>query len=164
MAVRGRASWFRLRAVPVYAAYSSNMDPKQMAERAPHSPMRGTGWLSGWRLTFGGEDVAWEGALATIVEDSDDQIFVVLYDVPEWDEASLDQWTGTELGFYRKVRVRVATLDGDVLAWTYVLDSYEGGLPSARHLGIIADAAEKAGAPDDYVKHLRTRPCKSLGD
>jgi hypothetical protein len=140
------------------------MDPKQMAERAPHSPMRGTGWLPGWRLTFGGEDVAWEGALATIVEDSDHQVFVVLYDVPEWDEASLDKWTGTELGFYRKARVRVATLDGDVLAWTYVLDSYEGGLPSARHLGIIADAAEKAGAPDDYVKDLRTRPCKSLGD
>ncbi|MFF3664244.1 gamma-glutamylcyclotransferase [Microtetraspora malaysiensis] len=150
--------------MPVYAAYSSNMDSKQMAERAPHSPMRGTGWLPDWRLTFGGEDVAWEGALATIVEDSDNQVFVVLYDVPEWDEASLDKWTGTELGFYRKVRVRVATLDGDVLAWTYVLDSYEGGLPSARHLGIIADAAEKAGAPDDYVKDLRTRPCKSLGD
>ncbi len=153
-----------LLAVHAYAAYASNMDPKQMAERAPHSPVRGTGWLSGWRLTFGGEDVGWEGALATVVEDPDDQVFVVLYDVPEWDEASLDQWTGTELGFYRKVRLRVATLEGDVLAWFYVLDSYEGGLPSARYLGIIADAAEKAGAPDDYVKSLRGRPCKSLGD
>jgi hypothetical protein len=150
--------------VPVYAAYGSNMDPKQMAERAPHSPMRGTGWLPGWRLTFGGEDVSWEGALATIVEDQADQVFVVLYDVPEWDEESLDQWTGTGMGLYRKVRLRVATLEGDTLAWFYVLDSYEGGLPSARHLGILADAAEKAGAPDDYVKALRTRPCKSIGD
>ena len=40
-----------------------------MLERAPHSPMAGTGWLEGWRLTFGGEDLGWEGALATIVED-----------------------------------------------------------------------------------------------
>ena len=150
--------------MPVYAAFASNMDPKQMAERAPHSPMRGTGWLVGWRLTFGGEDVHWEGALATIVEDPDDQVFVVLYDVPEWDEPSLDRWTGVELGFHRRVRLRVATLDGDVLAWVYVLDTYEGGLPSARYLGIIADAAEKAGAPDDYVQALRKRPCKSLGN
>ena len=46
-----------------YAAYGSNLDPEQMALRAPHSPLRGTGWLQGWRLTFGGEDVGWEGAL-----------------------------------------------------------------------------------------------------
>ena len=150
--------------MPVYAAYGSNMDPKQMAQRAPHSPMRGTGWLEGWRLTFGGEDVGWEGALATIVEDPLERVFVVLYDVPEWGEPSLDQWAGAALGLYRKVRLRVQTLDGEVVAWFYVLNDYEGGLPSAHYLGILADAAEKAGAPDDYVKNLRNRPCKSLGD
>ncbi|WP_165715462.1 gamma-glutamylcyclotransferase family protein, partial [Mycobacterium tuberculosis] len=42
--------------MPLYAAYGSNMHPEQMLERAPHSPMAGTGWLPGWRLTFGGED------------------------------------------------------------------------------------------------------------
>ena len=44
--------------MPIYAAYGSNMHPDQMAERAPHSPMAGTGWLHGWRLTFGGADIA----------------------------------------------------------------------------------------------------------
>jgi hypothetical protein len=126
--------------------------------------MRGTGWLQGWRLTFGGEDVGWEGALATIAEDPDEHVFVVLYDVPDWDEPSLDQWEGAALGLYHKVKLRVATLDGEIVAWFYVLDEYEGGLPSARYLGILADAAEKAGAPDDYVSDLRTRPCASIGD
>ncbi len=55
------------------------------------------------------------------------------------------------------------TLEGDVLAWLYVLDAWEGGLPSARYLGIMADAAEAAGAPDDYVAELRARPCRSVG-
>jgi gamma-glutamylcyclotransferase (GGCT)/AIG2-like uncharacterized protein YtfP len=145
--------------VPVYAAYGSNMDPKQMAEWAPHSPMRGTGWLPGWRLTFGGEDVSWEGALATLVEDPLSQVFVALYDVAPFDEPSLDRWEGVPLGLYRQTRVRVHTLDGDVSAWTYVLNDYEGGLPSARYLGSIADAAESAGAPHDYVMELRKRPC-----
>ena len=68
-----------------------------------------------------------------------------------------------ELGLHKKLRLRVHTLDGDVLAWIYVLDAYEGGLPSARYLGILAEAAEAAGAPDDYVADLRTRPCQSSG-
>jgi len=147
----------------LYAAYGSNMDPTQMAERCPHSPQAGTGWLEGWRLTFGGEDIGWECALATVVEDADGRVFVVLYEVSENDEQALDRWDGATLGYYSKVKVRVATLEGDAVAWLYVLNDYEGGLPSARYLGIMADAAESAGAPADYVDWLRTRPCTSMG-
>jgi gamma-glutamylcyclotransferase (GGCT)/AIG2-like uncharacterized protein YtfP len=147
----------------MYAAYGSNMDPAQMAARCPHSPQRGSGWLEGWRLTFGGEDIGWEGALATVVEDQAERVFVVLYELSDNDEAALDRWDAATIGYYRKLRVRVATLDGDVLAWLYVLNDYEGGLPSARYLGIMAEAAEAAGAPADYVAWLRSRPCASIG-
>jgi gamma-glutamylcyclotransferase (GGCT)/AIG2-like uncharacterized protein YtfP len=143
----------------LYAAYGSNLDPRQMAHRCPHSPLRGTGWLTGWRITFGGE--GWDGALPTLVEDPGSQIFVALYDVTDADEALLDSWEGADQGLYRKVRVRVATLEGEQLAWVYVLDDFEGGTPSALTLGVLADAAEAAGAPADYVAELRSRPCKS---
>ncbi|WP_132874839.1 gamma-glutamylcyclotransferase [Tamaricihabitans halophyticus] len=149
--------------MPLYAAYGSNMEPAQMMERAPHSPMAGTGWLVGWRLTFGAEDFGWEGALATVVEEAGSQVFVVLYDVPPEDEAKLDRWEGSELGLHTKIRLRIQTMEGSALAWLYVLDAYEGGLPSARYLGVMADAAEAAGAPADYVADLRTRPCQGIG-
>lgn len=158
-----RSHFRTLAAVALYAAYGSNLDPLQMAERAPTSPPRGTGWLDGWRLTFGGEDLGWEGALTTLAEEERHQVFVMLYDLSEVDEETLDQWEGSDLGLYRKVRVRVQTLDGDVGAWLYVLDAYEGGLPAARTLGIIAAAAEVAGAPADYAAELRARPCRSGG-
>ena len=145
----------------LYAAYGTNLDPAQMQERCPQSPTTGTGWLEGWRLTFGGEEYGWEGALITIVEEPGARVFVSLYDVSPFDEPILDAWEGADRGLYRKLRTRVATLDGSQLAWLYVLDSYEGGLPSARYVGLIADAAEAAGAPDDYVDDLRNRPCKS---
>ncbi|MCW2632020.1 MAG: hypothetical protein JWR88_982 [Pseudonocardia sp.] len=145
--------------VSLYAAYGSNMDPAQMETRAPHSPMAGTGWLIGWRLTFGGEDLTWEGALATVVEDPGSQVFVVIYDIPDADIDQLDRWEGGELGLHKKLKLRVHMLEGEVLAWLYVLDAYEGGMPSARYLGVMADAAEAAGAPDDYVQALRNRPC-----
>ncbi len=160
---RGRRRFRTLAAVALYAAYGSNLDPRQMAERAPTSPPRGTGWIAGWRLTFGGEEHGWDGALATVAEDAEGQVFAMLYEVSAVDEAGLDQWEGSDLGLYRKLRVRVHALDGDVTAWMYVLDAYEGGLPSARTVGIIAEAAEFAGAPKDYVEQIRNRPCRSSG-
>jgi AIG2-like family len=146
--------------VSLYAAYASNLSPSQMTQRCPHSPPRGTGWLEGWRLTFGGEEHGWEGALSTVVEDPLHRVFVALYDLSPLDEAELDRWEGAGTGLYRKHKVRVHHLDGEVVAWVYVLDAYEGGLPGARALGILADAAEEAGAPDDYVGELRRRPCR----
>ncbi|MBB3084800.1 gamma-glutamylcyclotransferase family protein [Geodermatophilus sabuli] len=154
----------------LYAAYGSNMDPAQMLRRCPSSPHTGTGWIRGWRLTFGGEELGWEGALATLVPDDTTPgeslspgVFVALYDLTEVDERALDAWEGADHGLYRKLHLRVHTLAGDVVAYVYVLDAFEGGLPSARHLGGIADAAEAAGAPDDYLVELRSRECRSTG-
>ena len=126
--------------------------------------MAGTGWLHGWRLTFGGEDIGWEGALATVVEDPDSKVFVVLYDMTPADEKNLDRWEGSEFGVHKKIRCRVERISSDtttdpVLAWLYVLDAWEGGLPSARYLGVMADAAEIAGAPE----RLRARPAHPPG-
>ncbi|WP_111766374.1 gamma-glutamylcyclotransferase [Nakamurella deserti] len=146
----------------LYAAYGSNMDPAQMMQRCPASPLAGHGWLPGWRLTFGGEDMGWEGSLTTIVEDPDSSVFVSLYDISGPDEKTLDSWEGADIGLYTKIRLRVQTLDGEELVWLYVLQAYEGGLPSARYLGVIAEAAEVAGAPADYVAELRSRPCRSI--
>ncbi len=147
--------------MPLYAAYGSNLNPAWMGARCPHSPVRSTGWLVGWRLTFAGEDHGWDGALATVVEDPASEVFVALYDLTDEDERKLDAW---ESALYRKLRLRVQTLDGEQLAWLYVLDAYEGGLPSASYLGVLSEAALAAGAPDDYVEALRNRPCRSVSD
>jgi gamma-glutamylcyclotransferase (GGCT)/AIG2-like uncharacterized protein YtfP len=149
--------------VPLYAAYGSNLDPSRMVERCPHSILRSTGWLVGWRLTFGGEEHGWDGALATIVQDHFEQVFVAVYDVTDEDVSVLDGWESADSGLYRKTMVRVVTMTGEQVAWAYVLDAYEGGLPSASYLGVLADAAEAADAPADYVSALRARPCRSSG-
>jgi hypothetical protein len=143
----------------LYAAYGSNLDPERMAVRAPHSPFFGFGWLTGWRLTFADVQNSLDGALATLVEDEYSQVYVALYDVTPGDEQALDEWEGLARGHSRKVHVRIQTLDGDALTWVHVLDAYEGGLPSAHYLGMLADAAEAGGAPSDYLNELRSRPC-----
>jgi gamma-glutamylcyclotransferase (GGCT)/AIG2-like uncharacterized protein YtfP len=148
--------------VTLYAAYGSNLDPHRMALRAPASPVHGTGWLRGWRLTFAGEDLGWGYAMCTVVEDERESVFVMLYDVPPADEQSLDVWEDLDLGLWRKIRVRVETREGEELAWLYVLDAYEGGLPAVEHVAMIADGAELAGAPAGYVAWLRGLPCQMV--
>lgn len=143
--------------VALYAAYGMNLDPHRMAERAPASPAQGIGWVRGWRLTFAGEDLIGFGAMCTMVEDAVSSVFTMLYDVTRLDEMALDIWEDVELGMWRKIRVRVDTMDGEVLAWAYVLDAYEGGLPTAEYLETLACAAEAAGAPTDYVSAIRNR-------
>ena len=66
--------------------------------------------------------------------------------------SALDGWESADTGLYRKFRVRVATLEGEVTAWVYVLNDFEGGLPSARTIGIMADNAglKDAGDPSKY--------------
>ncbi|OIQ80839.1 hypothetical protein GALL_373960 [mine drainage metagenome] len=137
-----------------------------MSVRTPLSPRQGTGWLEGWRLTFGGQH--WEGALVTVVEVPPDdpghatsRVFLSLYDLAAEDERSLDEWEGEAIGLYSKIRVRVRTREGSPLAWLYVLNDYEGGIPSAKYLGAIAEAAQAAGAPAEYIEELRNRPCVS---
>ncbi len=147
----------------LYAAYGSNLDPARMGDRCPHSPLHATGWLTGWRLTFGGEEHGWDGAIATIVEDPLEQVYVAVYDVTPEDETVLDTLEQADQGLFFKARVRVKTLEGELVVWAYVLDAYEGGLPSASYLGMLADAAEAADAPADYVAALRRRPCRSVG-
>jgi len=137
------------------------MDPARMHERAPHSPHRGTGYLEGWRLTFGGDDIGWDGALATVVEDANEHVFVSLYDLTPQDERALDEWEGVAVDVYRKIKVRVHTLDGEPLCFLYVLNGYEGGLPSKQYMSIIVDAAIAAGAPVDYLEDLAKRPTRA---
>ena len=147
----------------LYAAYGSNLDPARMSERCPHSILHSTGWLTGWRLTFGGEEHGWDGALPTIVQDPFEQVFVAVYDVTPEDERALDGWEAADTGLYRKTKVRVQTLTGPLVVWAYVLDAYEGGLPSASYVGLLAEAAEAADAPADYVRRLSALPCRSTG-
>ena len=92
------------------------------------------------------------------------QVFVAVYDVSDDDEVTLDGWESADTGLYRKTHVRVSTMNGELLVWAYVLDAYEGGLPSTATVALLADASEAADAPADYVARLRAHPCRAQTD
>ena len=134
--------------VAIYAAYGSNMDPAQMARALPAftaarhrlagrlaADVRRRGSGLGGRARHGRRGRGHSASSWCCTR------------CPRPTRPRSTAGTASTLGYYRKSKVRVSTLDGDVVAWLYVLNDYEGGLPSARYLGIMADAAEAAGAP-----------------
>lgn len=142
----------------LYAGFAGNLDPADMARKLPNSPAVGPGWLMGWRLTFGGEEYSWQGPLPTVVEDPDSQVFVMLYALSDSDEHNLDEKEGFQLGHYRKLHVRVSTLDGEETAWVYAMQGYESGHPRQAVLDKVVNAAIAAGAPDEYIESIRAWP------
>ncbi len=92
-------------------------------------------------------------------------MYVAVYDLTPADEKDLDEWEGERpRAVPQGARAGRPARRARTLAWVYVLDAYEGGLPSAHYLGVLADAAEAAGAPDDYVTAVRSMPCRSVGN
>ena len=137
-----------------YAAYGSNMDPAQMADRCPHSPQRGTGWLVGWRLTFGGADIGWEGALTTVVEDSAERVFVALYDLSEFDDGRFDVVFASNL---------VEHLDRDA-ADRLVDESHRVLAPGGRLILLQPNFRLAPGRYFDDYTHVSIWTDQSLGD
>ena len=129
-----------------------------MQATSPRSPLVGTGWLEGWRLTFAGAELGWESAIATVVESPGERTFVSLYEMHALDKDVLDELEGHNSGLYRKIQTQAASLEGNRSVWMYVFDGYEDGLPSSWYLQELTQAAERAGAPADYVVALRKRP------
>ena len=88
---------------------------------------------------------------------------MALYDVTDEDVAQLDEWESVSTGLFLKTRVRIDTLEGEQLAWAYVLDAYEGGLPSASYLGMLADAAERPAPPTTTSRRSGPAPAAPAG-
>lgn len=129
-----------------------------MRVTCPRSPLVGTGWLEGWRLTFAGADLGWESAVATVVEAPGERVFVALYDLDPADRSVLDELEGYNSQLYRRLNTQAVTLEANRQVWLYVYEGFEGGMPNQWYLDEIMCAAEAAGAPEDYVQALRKRP------
>lgn len=134
-----------------------------MRGTCPRSPLMGTGWLEGWRLTFAGGDLGWESAVTTVVESPVERVFTALYELDSFDQGVLDELEGYTAGLYRRLQTHATTTEGIQPVWVYVFDGFEGGLPSQWYLDELVRSAEAGGAPTEYIDSLRKRPTSDYG-
>ena len=101
-----------------YIAYGSNLSVEQMRHRTPKAKIVGTAVLRGWRLLF--------KSYATIEMKEGREVPVLVWEITDSDEASLDRFEGYPTFYYkRELPVRVTPLDGgaprELTAMVYII-------------------------------------------
>ena len=82
-----------------YIAYGSNLNTMQMKWRCPCATVLGTAELKDWRLVFKGSKT---GSYLTIEPYEGYTVPVVVWEVTETDEASLDRYEGYPTFYYKQ--------------------------------------------------------------
>lgn len=82
-----------------YIAYGSNLNVKQMKMRCPGATILGTTKLKNYELLFKGSKT---GSYLTIEKKEGSTVPVVIWEVTESDEKSLDRYEGCPIFYYKK--------------------------------------------------------------
>ncbi len=121
-----------------YFAYASNLNKKQMRERAPESQPMFVATLPNYKLVFAGWSRQWRSGSATIMLSRDDKVLGAIYEVSERDLRRLDSYEGCP-GNYNRMNVTVFDEDGNpVGVVTYIkAGRLEETQPSKEYLAVI---------------------------
>lgn len=133
----------------MYIAYGSNMDEGQMAYRCPTARLLGQTEVEGYQLLFKG---SLTGAYATIEPQEGGRVPVLIWEIGERDEASLDRYEGYP-SFYYKKDLTVSLGGQEVTAMVYIMDERRRpGEPSSAYYGVLERAYEKFGFPMETLQ------------
>ncbi len=121
-----------------YFAYASNLNRKQMAERAPGSKLKFSAVLPNYKLIFVGWSRQWKGGVASIKPFKGEKVKGAVYEVTDSDLKKLDRYEDYPTS-YNRFNVMVWTDDGDpVEAVTYIKNEQSPeSKPSPEYLAVI---------------------------
>ena len=121
-----------------YFAYASNLNRKQIAERAPDSKPKFIATLPNYKLIFTGWSRQRQGGVASIAPHKGEKVIGAVYEISEKDLRRLDGYEGYPTVYdRRKVAVWTETNE-PIEAVTYIkTDQSKETKPSAEYLAII---------------------------
>lgn len=125
-----------------YIAYGSNINLDQMAYRCPHAKVIGPQMLAGNELEFRG--------VATIVPKEDAQVPVLIWEIDQYDECSLDRYEGFP-NCYRKEVFPIEVGGKTVEAMAYIMNHGQIEPPSQPYLRGILAGYEANGMDTTYL-------------
>lgn len=124
-----------------YLAYGSNLNLERMKSRCPDAEVVGKTEIPGYRLLF---KKSHSGFYATIEQDANCHVSVLVYKISEYDEALLNRYEGYPKHYYKKyfqlpVRtMRGGRLRGEKQCMAYVLhEDRLLGEPSMEYFNLL---------------------------
>lgn len=144
----------------LYFAYGSNLDWTQMHGRCPGAVKMSVAVLPKHRLAFTHLSRGRDCGVADVIEDSDAEVWGVVYEITDADRESLDKSEGykrtSDSGAYlwRPKRVLIADWAEqalDVFAYVVARPQLSGYLPSRAYVGQIIAGARHWQLPAAYL-------------
>lgn len=144
-----------------YIAYGSNMDFEQMAYRCPYAEYVGTSVVEGYELLFKGSKT---GAYATIEENADCKVPVLVWKITESDEENLDRYEGFPIFYYKKNLM--VTVEGKMVeAMVYIMDEERClGKPTDHYYRVLQKAYRKFRFDNSILKAALQKSAGKDGD
>ena len=133
----------------LYIAYGSNLNLEQMAFRCPTAKVVGKSELKDYELLFRGGR---RGAVATVERKEGSTVPVLIWEIQNRDEVSLDLYEGYP-NLYGKQMLEVE-LDGKTVpAMVYVMTpGHSFGIPSDHYANVIWQGYETAGFETQFLE------------
>jgi len=150
--------------VPLYFAYGSNLNPRQMGERCPGHRVVGRASLAGYGLKFRGYGRDWAGAVGTIEPVPGSTVWGAVFELTPAHYATLDEYEGYDgpgatTSLYDRIAITVDLEGvGPTPCLTYVMRPDPEGLPSLAYRNAIAAGLRHHGLPAEYVAALERHP------
>jgi gamma-glutamylcyclotransferase (GGCT)/AIG2-like uncharacterized protein YtfP len=145
---------------PLYFAYGSNLNPRQMGERCPGHRVVGRASLADYALRFRGYGRDWAGAVGTVEPEPGSTVWGAVFEVTPAHYATLDEYEGYDgpgeaSNLYERVPVTVDLEGaGATSCLTYVIRPDAEGLPSRAYLDAILAGLRHHALPAEYVEEL----------
>lgn len=138
----------------LYIAYGSNLDTEQMAYRCPGAKVVAKSWLHDYRLVFQG---SLHGAHANVIPSKGHDVPVLIWEIDQYDEMSLDRYEGVRGGYYTKEYYTIE-VNGELKeALIYIMTPRPFGIPMDGYLQIIANGYREFRFPaailNEAVRH-----------
>ncbi|XP_063358027.1 gamma-glutamylcyclotransferase-like [Cydia amplana] len=153
-----------------YFAYGSNLLSNRIHIKNPSAVYYGPAKLPDFRLDFGMQVQMWNGAVATIVPDTNHTVWGDLWLIDTDKMEYIDKQEGVDRKYYFAKNVTVARSDGyEIVARTYILTHNPAKpspgqvlpynrRPSDTYMKVIILGAIESGLPARYVNYLKTFP------
>lgn len=133
-----------------YFAYGSNMDVYQMAERCPSCKAVGVGMVAGFQLALDSEGTA------TIIENQNDSVWGIIWQVKGEDIVALDRYEGVRAHCYGHSFIEVSFENQEQEALVYISNrNVNCGIQRKGYLEKIVNASIKWQFPDSYITVLK---------
>lgn len=144
----------------LYFAYGSNLNLEQMNQKCTKPRVLGIARLPYHKIGFYEHSVIWDGAVETVVPDTQSEVWGVLYQLESYAWDQLDNCEDVRLdgsGEYFHYPVEVLDEQNTVRDASMYKKARLGPAkqPSTEYLDIIIQGAKEQGLPEGYIATLQ---------